>query len=411
MGVQIDLPLSPAERDALLTHCSSSASPSHNQGHQTASSFSTAQGVAYSQPGGSQAGGQQVSSSLDCSTSEESRAQGRNHGEMLYQYQQQQYHLHQERISEAQMQQAYYSLSVAPQDTHSSQVGGSFEDLGCSAAHSLCFPDEIPAGSVPIASGQPPSSERGREVTSPASLQQQQLLLLQSQMQKQQLQQQQQMHQQLLQQQQQQQQQKQQQQFIKEEYHRQERSPPSSSVLYSNSVNGGATSNGITNGNGNGNGNGNFSGSNGQWTQRQPTCVSVDGQADRDADNNTVMNINSIPTAGNTVGSSVGVSSNLQKTAGSSSTFKKYDQQPGLQAHQQHLQHHHQQQQRQHNRGDVDHSSKNGDMSSASPKVNTNININIESDTPRSGNHNSTSSCDDEKGLTWYEDLSNTSSV
>ena len=180
MGVQIDLPLNAAERAALLTHCDS-----------TVASYFPAAGNGQGGQGGMKGarGGVEVPGS-------EERAIGRSHGELLYQYQQQQYQLHQERISEAQMQQAYYSLSVAPQDTYCSQVGGSFEDLGCSASQSLCVPDEtmVPAVVAPSSSSRTEKNERdrerererdreretvrAREAASPSTLQQQQMQLL-----------------------------------------------------------------------------------------------------------------------------------------------------------------------------------------------------------------------------------------
>ena len=141
MGVQIDLPLTPAEREALLTHCNNTAAASSasggsvnsngvqvsSQGIQGHRQEQSLQGPGYGHQGHGQRHGQPHGGN-DVSSNEQNRAQGRSHGEMLYQYQQQQYHLHQERISEAQMQQAYYSLSAASQDAQNGQ-GGSFEDL------------------------------------------------------------------------------------------------------------------------------------------------------------------------------------------------------------------------------------------------------------------------------------------
>jgi hypothetical protein len=46
------------------------------------------------------------------------RNEGRELGEMFYQQQQELHRQHQVRISEAQMQQSYYSLGVVPQGTH-----------------------------------------------------------------------------------------------------------------------------------------------------------------------------------------------------------------------------------------------------------------------------------------------------
>ena len=352
MGVQIDLPLSSAERDALLTHCSSSVGLNQSP-NQQGSSFQTQAGTSYGQ---TQLGASSAPSlSLDCPNTEESRAQGRSHGEMLYQYQQQQYHLHQERISEAQMQQAYFSLSVAPQDTHSSQVGGSFEDLGCSAAHSLCIPDEPNSSVANLPSTSVVSNERSREASSPSSLQQQQLQLLQLQLhQKHQKELQHQQQQQLLQQQQQHHQQ--QKLFIKEEYNpapRQERSPSSSSssAQYGNLSSSNA--------------------SNGHWNQRQPSCVSIESQGERQADN--------------------GISANLPKAPSSSSTFKNFDGQQQQQPPQQ-----------------QELPDQNG-KSNVNDIVNTKIKVHVEAE--NSSSNISNSSCDDEKGLTWYEDLSNTSSV
>ena len=353
MGVQIDLPLSAPERDALLTHCSSSAGLSQNQ-NQQGGSFQTQSSSSYGQTQLGPSGAPSLT--LDCPNTEESRAQGRSHGEMLYQYQQQQYHLHQERISEAQMQQAYFSLSVAPQDTHSSQVGGSFEDLGCSAAHSLCIPDEPNSSAANVPSNSVVSNERSREATSPSSLQQQQLQLLQLQLhQKHQKELQIQQQQQLLQQQQQHHQQ--QKQFIKEEYipaQRQDRSPSSSSSTHYGNL---SSSNA----------------SNGHWSQRQPSCVSIESQGDRQADNGTTANI--------------------PKIASSSSTFKTFEvQQQQQQVPQQQLEL-------------PDHKGK----ISMNDITNGKLKVHVEVD--NSSSNNSNSSCDDEKGLTWYEDLSNTSSV
>ena len=149
MGVQIDLPLTPAERDALLTHCNSTAANAPPQGNSNSSNIQSSshdrrqsdptqqQGTAYHQGQGQNQGQSQHGRGLsqtESQNSEVNRASGRSHGEILYQYQQQQYHLHQERISEAQMQQAYYSLSVASQDAQNSQTGGSFEEL-CQNGH------------------------------------------------------------------------------------------------------------------------------------------------------------------------------------------------------------------------------------------------------------------------------------
>lgn len=148
MGVQIDLPLTPAERDALLTHCNNTAATVPTQSTVNNGSVQSLshdhrqpdpiqqQGTAYHQGQGQNQGQTQGrgSTQTESQNSEANRASGRSHGEILYQYQQQQYHLHQERISEAQMQQAYYSLSVASQDAQNSQTGGSFEEL-CQSSH------------------------------------------------------------------------------------------------------------------------------------------------------------------------------------------------------------------------------------------------------------------------------------
>jgi hypothetical protein len=356
MGVQIDLPLSAPEREALLTHCGNSVGLNQSQNLQ-GGSFQTLSSSSYGQTQLGSSGAPSLS--LDCPNTEESRAQGRSHGEMLYQYQQQQYHLHQERISEAQLQQAYFSLSVAPQDTHSSQVGGSFEDLGCSAAHSLCIPDEPNSSVANVPSTSVVSNERSREATSPSSLQQQQLQLLQLQLhQKHQKELQMQQQQHMIQQQ--QQHHNQQKLFIKEEYipaPRQERSPSSSSssTHYGNLSSSNA--------------------SNGHWNQRQPSCVSIESQGERQADN--------------------GISANIPKIASSSSTFKSFEvqqqqQQPLLQQQQQEA---------------LDHKGK----ISMNDITNGKLKVHIEVENGSSNNSNS--SCDDEKGLTWYEDLSNTSSV
>ena len=167
MGVQIELPLSRAEVAALLSHSNSTPSTYLSTSSSSSSSNSSSS---------SGKAGDAVES-LD----NEERAKGRIHGEILYQYQQKQYQLHQERISELQMQQAYCSLSTTTQDAYSSQVGGSYEDRGCSAAHSLCVPDEpsyVPLGSGSILMDR----ERCREVPSPATLQQQQMQLLEMQL-------------------------------------------------------------------------------------------------------------------------------------------------------------------------------------------------------------------------------------
>jgi hypothetical protein len=132
MGVQIDLPLTPAERDALLVHCNNTAAASSAAGNNGPQGLSQHRQDQPQQIGYLHQGQDQPHGSIEVQSNEVNRAQGRSHGEMLYQYQQQQYHLHQERISEAQMQQAYYSLSVASQDVHNGQGNGTFEDI-CAA--------------------------------------------------------------------------------------------------------------------------------------------------------------------------------------------------------------------------------------------------------------------------------------
>lgn len=132
MGVQIDLPLTPAERDALLVHCNNTAAASSAAGNNGPQGLSQHRPDQPQQTGYLHQGQDQPHGSIEVQSNEVNRAQGRSHGEMLYQYQQQQYHLHQERISEAQMQQAYYSLSVASQDVHNGQGNGTFEDI-CAA--------------------------------------------------------------------------------------------------------------------------------------------------------------------------------------------------------------------------------------------------------------------------------------
>lgn len=167
MGVQIELPLSRAEVAALLTHCNSTPTTYLSTSSSSSSSSNSSNSGKAGDP----------NEYLD----NEERAKGRIHGEILYQYQQKQYQLHQERISELQMQQAYCSLSTTTQDTYSSQVGGSYDDRGCSAAHSLCIPDEpqhIPMGGGSLLMDR----ERGRELSPPATLQQQQMQLLEMQL-------------------------------------------------------------------------------------------------------------------------------------------------------------------------------------------------------------------------------------
>jgi hypothetical protein len=175
MGVQIDLPLTPAEREALLTHCNNTAAASSasggsvngngvqvsSQGNQGHRQEQPQQGPGYGHQGHGQRHGQPHGVN-DVSSNEQNRAQGRSHGEMLYQYQQQQYHLHQERISEAQMQQAYYSLSAASQDAQNGQ-GGSFEDLcaGQDASGAPC------ASSSSSRGGERSSSRRESAASSP----------------------------------------------------------------------------------------------------------------------------------------------------------------------------------------------------------------------------------------------------
>ena len=82
MGVQIDLPLSAAEKDALLTHCSSTVVPSQSQ---QMSAFQVAQSVGYGQTQLAGLIGMQLApiTALDSHCTEESRVPGRNHGEML----------------------------------------------------------------------------------------------------------------------------------------------------------------------------------------------------------------------------------------------------------------------------------------------------------------------------------------
>lgn len=190
MGVQIDLPLTPAERDALLTHCNSTAAstsaPSNGSPNDHRQDSSHQQNAPYYQgptqhigSGQGQGQGQGISHG-ESQSSEAHRATGRNHGEILYQYQQQQYHLHQERISEAQMQQAYYSLSVASQDVQNNQNGGSFEELcdngqdGASSSSSSASASKGDRGSGSTSgtgAGSGSSSLRSRE-SAPTQLQQ-----------------------------------------------------------------------------------------------------------------------------------------------------------------------------------------------------------------------------------------------
>ena len=335
MGVQIELPLSRAEVAALLTHCnstpasylsSSSASSSSSNGSGVKASYSIAQGAA---------GG--IIDPLD----NEERAARRSHGEILYQYQRKQFQLHQERISEAQMQQAYYSLSTTPQDTYSSQVGGSYEDLGCSAAHSLCVPDE-----------QPPHSpmervrERGREVASPSTFQQQQMQLLEIQLLQKQIEQQ------------------KQQQHIKDEYaatQRGDRAPSSSSSSSSSSPHFAAQS---------------TSQGQGQWAAQRhlmPSTVSVDSVNDRDH------------------------RSDGSSSSGPPTSVKTYEPHPQ----------HHPHPQPQQDMLNLRSISQDGNGNNISKMKKSS-----QAGSSSSGsNSNNNSSNDDEKGPTWYEKISKTSSV
>jgi hypothetical protein len=95
VGVMVDLPLTAAESEALMAHCGGSF-PTHAAGAGGGAA------AGYSSAPGSSAGSGAVSA-------------GRNQGEQLFRQHRQQYQMRQERVSDAQLQQAYYLLSaIAP---------------------------------------------------------------------------------------------------------------------------------------------------------------------------------------------------------------------------------------------------------------------------------------------------------
>ena len=98
VGMQVDLPLTVAEREALLAHCGGSFATPTAAPDLPLSAASSSSAV-----GGAGAGAGAAASV------------GRVQGELLFRHHRQQYQLRQERVSDAQLQQAYYLLSaIAP---------------------------------------------------------------------------------------------------------------------------------------------------------------------------------------------------------------------------------------------------------------------------------------------------------
>jgi hypothetical protein len=176
LGVLVDLPLSVAERDALLQHINAATA-----------SLTQQQSVARQQPPTQQppqpqaqqipiyASSHQQQQQMVSAQSQmlDPRVTSRSQGEMLFQRQQNQFHMHQERIRQAQMEQVYFSLSSASQQDLHTGVGGGFDDLGCTSVHSLCLPDDAMgiqpqdgnSGMMPV-NGDPSGSVYGNSMSS-----------------------------------------------------------------------------------------------------------------------------------------------------------------------------------------------------------------------------------------------------
>lgn len=118
--MQVDLPLTAAEGEALLAHCGGS--------------FATPAPAADLPPSAASSSSAAATSGAGAGTGAAVSA-GRAQGELLFRHHRQQYQARQERVSDAQLQQAYYLLSaIAP---GSSAMAGAGTGAGAGAATAM----------------------------------------------------------------------------------------------------------------------------------------------------------------------------------------------------------------------------------------------------------------------------------